>query len=104
MKLQYRILGKRRRKRVRDIACTAWTDTQCDTNAAEHLARMRIQDQMYGIITSLLISIAIKLAVELIHYWVAESIPEPGLTFKSGEPGFDGVRHDAHDQSLGESS
>lgn len=87
MKFQYRLLGRTRRSRVREIARTAWADCQADPEKAEDLATMRINDQFYGFVSSILISLAIKLAIELIKHWAMQLLAEPPTQFVAGEPG-----------------
>ena len=89
MKIQYRVLGKPRRQRIRQIARSAWIDTDADPSEAERMAQWRIQDQMYGVISSLMISIAIKLAIALIRHWLSQSVGVPPEDFQYGEPGCD---------------
>ena len=90
MKLQYRIIGKRRRHRVRKIARAAWIDSRRNADQAKRMAELQILDQSCGIMTNLLIEIATKLAFELIQHWLKQSVASPNELYQSGEPGFDG--------------
>ena len=86
MKTSYRILGIKRREHIRDIASDAWCTTR-DRGQAEKLAARRIRISMGGVVGSILLGVAVKLAVELIVFWAKQKIWNPSLDFSTGEPG-----------------
>ncbi|MFG0261007.1 MAG: hypothetical protein ACF788_01255 [Novipirellula sp. JB048] len=90
MKPRYRLLGSDRRSRVRGIARKSFHASGSDEDFAIELATAEIKNQFHGVIATLLLGIAFKLAAELILYWVKNrfsTVPSGG--FLPGEPGFE---------------
>lgn len=88
MKPQFRILGKRNRLQVREIARHSFNVSNGVEADAKTLAEKSLRAAPKSIIASLLIGVAIKLAVELIVYWIKNrfaTVPSGG--FLDGEPG-----------------
>lgn len=84
----YRILGRRRRQRVRELARQAYLHSP--PSEAVHNAEVAVRREMQGFISLVLVGIAVRLAIELIMYWLNLRMSEPGLTFQPGEPGAEG--------------
>jgi len=93
MKRSFRILGRRRREQVRDLTRESFVDNQGNPRAAEIDAVASIKSEFNSIIATILISIAIKLALALIAKWVRDRLSDPGVGprdgFFTGEPGCD---------------
>ena len=87
--MKWMLLGRRRRKRVREIAHQAYLDRNGDQHAASVLAESRVREEMVGgIFTSILISIAVQLAVKLIIHWWKNRVSKPQYAFQPDEPGY----------------
>lgn len=85
--MRYRILGRARRKRVREIARDCFLIAGTPT-AAKEKAEAKIRKEFDSIIASILIGLAIRLAIELITYWVKEKFFRPSAEYTQGEPGY----------------
>lgn len=86
MNFRYRLLGQKRRQRVRTIARRAYL-LSSDPNKAQYEATQQVRQEFGGILTMILVGIAVRLAVELIKHWVSQRLSEPEPGFQSGEPG-----------------
>lgn len=88
MKARYRLLGKEQRLRVRSYARCALHDANGDEAKAKELVAYRLRHAPQSIIASILIGVAIKLAIELIVYWIKNRFATvPHGEFQPGEPG-----------------
>lgn len=85
--MKYRLLGRQRRNRVREIARQCFV-TAATAEIAKDRAERQIRGEMKSIIASILIGLAIKLAIELIAYWVRERFFRPEVEYTQGEPGY----------------
>ena len=72
---------------VRDIARQSFIDSDGDVELAIQYASSRIRSPE-SVITSILISIAVRLAVELIKHWWENRVSEPSTNYNAFEPGF----------------
>jgi hypothetical protein len=72
---------------IRSITRKYWIDTH-DGELTEKLVRQEIQDRYGSIIATFLIALFIKLAVELIWYWIENNILNPEPVYQLGEPGY----------------
>lgn len=92
----YKLIPLKQRLRIREICRQSVLDTGGDQTDAINLARKRIRrdNQLGSIVTSILIGLAVRLAIALIQYWLEErfsngmeyaSIPQGD--FQKGEPG-----------------
>lgn len=88
MDAKYRLLGRRRRARIRHLARECYLANQ-GSEQAKVDAEDAIRREFGSILVSILIGLAIKLAVELIAYWIKQRLSDPGVGFQSGEPGGD---------------
>lgn len=77
----------RRRAAIRDVARRAYLDHPNDCEAASAQASQEILAG--SIVVAILLGVAIQLAIDLIVYWIKESILEPSADYQAGEPGFD---------------
>lgn len=50
-------------------------------------AELLLRDRLRSVIGMILLSVALKLAIELIKYWLANRISEPSAIYELGEPG-----------------
>jgi hypothetical protein len=80
----YILLGKNR-SRVREIARSHYLANPLDPQSAIKAATEEIKTK--SIIATILISLAVRLAVELIMYWFKNNILLPSTTYVDGEPG-----------------
>jgi len=88
MKTQYRILGSSNRMRIRDLSRRAFFICEGDEAKAKAFAERSIREAPKSIIATVLIGVAIKLAFELIMYWIKNGFNSvPGGAFLQGEPG-----------------
>lgn len=88
-------LSRRQRNIVRTVARHAWQQCNGDRDRAEQL----IRDRMPREVGSVFLTIAIKLAIELILYWLRNRTSEPAAVFQAGEPGMD-VDEDAEEYGV----
>lgn len=92
MSLQFKALGKERRIAARNVASGVLRNGYRPTaTTLPRELRRRLLDtgKFDSIIGSILISIAVKLALELIKYWIEQKLKSiPNGDFQSGEPGF----------------
>jgi len=88
MKTQYRLLGRQRRLWVREIARRSFNDCDGDLDRAVVLAERRIRDAPKSIIGTILIGVAIKLAIASIVHWIQSRVATvPSGEFLKEEPG-----------------
>lgn len=80
----YLPLMKRGRIRVRGVARQAYDEARGDQEKAIALATERLE----SIFVTFLVSLAIKLAVELIIYWIRQNYLVAPMTYQEGEPGY----------------
>jgi hypothetical protein len=72
---------------IRSITRKYWMDTH-DGELTEKLVRQEIKERYGSIIAAFLIALFIKLAVELIWYWIEKNILTPEPIYQLGEPGY----------------
>lgn len=84
MNVKYFLLGKAKHK-IRSIALKHYLNNKNPEKAIE-LATNEIRTS--SIIATILIGIAIKLATELIWYWIKNSLSHPSLFYSEKEPGY----------------
>lgn len=85
--MRFLILGRRRRQKIREIARAAWIECGRSSHAMK-VAEKDIRRQMAGSFwASLLIGLAVQLAIKLIRYWWENHVDAPAPTFQPGEPG-----------------
>ena len=72
---------------VRGISRQSVIDTKGDKDAAIALAEARLRAQYRGILTMILVGLAIELAKALILHWLDRGITEPSTVWQPGEPG-----------------
>lgn len=85
--MRFFLLGRARRQKVRDIARAAWLECGRSSHALA-VAEKDVRRQLAGSFwASLLIGIAVQLAIRLIRYWWENRVDSPALTFQPGEPG-----------------
>lgn len=88
MDVSYRLLGRKHRLNVRNLARQAFHDADGDEVRAKRLVEYRLRHAPKSIIASILIGVAIKLAIELIVYWIKHRFATvPSGEFQPGEPG-----------------
>lgn len=90
--MQYKLMPNAMRLRVREVARQSLLDCNRDREQAITMARRRVPYDLKGrfnsILTTILISLAIRLAVELIVYWIKQNfMSPPSGQFVPGEPG-----------------
>jgi hypothetical protein len=78
-------LSRRQKNIARTVAKEAFVEAGGDRSEAERIVRERMQRKM----GSVFVAIAIKLAIELILYWLRNRTTEPSAVFQAGEPGAD---------------
>jgi hypothetical protein len=82
----YRLLSRRQRNTVRDVARSAWLRHPDDAEAAKAEA----EQALGSIFVTILLGVAIRLAIELIMYWILNREREPQAVYCPGEPGYEG--------------
>lgn len=88
MKTEHLLLGRRKRLEIRELARQAFYDSECNGDHARVLAEQRIRAAPKSIIASIMIGVAIKLAIDLIAYWIKNrSAAVPSGEFLPDEPG-----------------
>lgn len=75
------------RSEIRELARKHWINTH-NPKLAKQLVINSIESKYGSIIASILISLFIKLAVELIMYWFKNNVLEPSPNYQLGEPGY----------------
>ena len=75
------------RNEIRTLARKHWEETG-DPELSKKLVISSIENKYGSIIATILISVFIRLAVELIVYWFSNRIANPPMSYQSGEPGF----------------
>lgn len=83
MNVKYLVLGKSKYK-IRDIALKHYLANE-DPNIA--IAKAEKEIIANSIVMSILIGLAVKLAIELIWYWYNNRITKPSMFYSEGEPG-----------------
>lgn len=84
MSLKYRLLSKKTKKSIREIA----RKSLAETNNQEQAIDLAIKEIKYqGIFTSFLLGIALDLAIKLIIYWIKNNVFVPSKKFSKEEPG-----------------
>lgn len=83
--MRFILIRRRKREQLRQIAAKHYIECGCDTDAAFDAAKKEIRAG--GIITSILIGLAIKLVWELIKHWYFSGVTDPGSEYLAGEPG-----------------
>lgn len=86
MALQYYLLGNKR-KTIRNIARSNYLLHKNDKEKAIEAAIDELRTS--SIIAAILIGVAIKLIIELISYWIKNSVTIPEEEFIVGEPGYE---------------
>lgn len=76
-------LSRRQKNIVRNVARQVFREYPNDQAKAEVLIEERLQREL----GSVFVTIAIKLAIELIIYWLKKRVTEPSAVFQAGEPG-----------------
>jgi hypothetical protein len=76
-------LSRRQKNIVRNVARQALRECRGDQDKARLLVEERLQREL----GSVFVTIAIKLAIELIIYWLKNRTTDPGAVFQAGEPG-----------------
>jgi len=84
----YLVLTRRQRERVRQLSRTAWIEQAGNKDAAIAQVSAALRDEMKSIIASILLQLAIKLAIALIMKWWEDRNYLPEKTYVKGEPGF----------------
>lgn len=87
MKFLFRLLTRQHRQRIRELTREAWLRCQCNPDRAKPLAEIYVSEVYTGVIASLLISIAVRLAIELIKHWTENRTEFPSMEFAADEPG-----------------
>lgn len=82
----YRILGRKRRNRVREIAREEYLSK--DPESALASTRERVRAEYGSLIGTILVALAVKLATALIMSWIEDNLLEPPGSYQSTEPGF----------------
>ncbi len=82
------LLRKNQRYFVRSVARAAWIDGGFDKSQAIELGTERLKSAPASILTTLLISLAVRLLVALITDWFRRGVEEPGLEYSDEEPGY----------------
>ncbi len=85
-RLRYRLLGTRRRVHARKVARQSYLLAGGDPDRAVEFARDTLRRE-YGFWESILVSLAIRLVIELVEWWFRKGIAKPPLDFQPGEPG-----------------
>lgn len=80
----YFLLGRKKHE-IRRIARRAYLNNPNNLALAKEQAEREIRTR--SIVISILISIAVRLAIELIKYWFFNKVSVPAFTFQNGEPG-----------------
>lgn len=85
---QFRRLPRRQRNATRSVARDVYfelseTGRPFDFARAEELLANRLR----SVIGAIFLSLALKLAIELIKYWLANRVTEPAAIYEIGEPG-----------------
>ena len=86
MDTRFRLLGRRRREEIRQLARDAYMTSP---SFAKQEAERAVRHRYSGILSMLIVGLAVKLAIELIAYWVKQKFTHPPMTFEAGEPGAD---------------
>jgi len=85
-------LLERHTNRVRAIALDAWLESRGEPDKAKEIAARRLRADPGGIITTLLIGLAVKLIAELIMHWFVNNVMQPEPAYLASEPGFRGYQ------------
>lgn len=92
MRVEYRLLGKKRRTRLREMACHIYTANppavwySMPQSRIAKLAKRKVELEYNSILTSILIGIDVRLVVELIKHWALNNATDPHLRTITGEP------------------
>lgn len=89
--MRYRILGRERRNKIREISreCYILCEITGDgPEKAKKMAEMRVRAEFNSIITMILVGLAVRLIVELIKYWIEQKFSRPSEGYQPGEPGY----------------
>lgn len=81
--MKYKLLGKRRFK-IRDIARQAYLDNKDPQKAIDQATK---EIRTGSIVITILVGLAIKLAIELIWYWFNNKVSSPSMFYLPEEPG-----------------
>lgn len=84
----YRILTRKQRESIRSDARSAWLQSSCDKDEAIAIVTRTLNDKMKGIIGTILLQLAIKLAIELIMRWLEDRNKQPSSFYVADEPGY----------------
>lgn len=83
----YKLIGRDQRLRVRDMAREIYLECDCDGDRACRTIRHR-QAQFKSIVGTILVRIAISLAIALVKHWIEQKFSAvPSDDFVAGEPG-----------------
>lgn len=70
-----RLFGRRRTRRVAEIAAKHWNATVAtDFESRARVAKARTEEELGSVFTSLLLSIAVKIAIKMIEKWAEENL------------------------------
>ena len=83
-------LRKNQRYFVRSVARGAYLDAGFDKSKAIEIGKERLKSAPASILTTILISLAVRLLVALITDWVKREVEEPGVEYSDEEPGYSG--------------
>lgn len=87
------LLSKQDKMLVRCFAIDAYENTGGDFQKSKAVVSADIREHMknrYGsIIGTILIGIAIRLAIALIKHWIKNNVLTPSEQYQLGEPGYD---------------
>jgi len=89
-KLRYFVLTMPQRTFLRNIALEAYLNHPKDQDAAIELAEELLQQRRKthgGIISVILIGVALQLVIDLIAYWIKNIVMTPSATYQEDEPG-----------------
>lgn len=84
---KYRMLGRKRRTRVRELAREAYLASDTQEQAIE-LARRKVKKEFKSIIVEILIGVLIQLAIDLIVKWIMDNLTEVPTDYQPDEPGY----------------
>lgn len=84
---QYEGVNRRLRHEVRDIARKHWVST-LDQERARVLAEEEIKQRYGDILIAFIVSLLIRLAVELIVWWFKNHVLDPNPVYTADEPGY----------------
>lgn len=85
------IIRRRIYLNIRLIARASFIEANGDKDRAIELATEKIRDQYGSILVTILLGVLIRLAVDLIYWWLENNMSLPPIDPMTGEPTLDAI-------------